>query len=494
MRGHMFHIRFAKQSLAIWLATAALAFAAPDQALAAAKTALDIQSYELRVDLDLTHARDEISDNRLHGTAQITLRNQSGAPIDTVPEVLNRLLQLKTATDADRHSLAIDQRLTELKDWETFQVRAATIHLKTALAPNQTAKLTLIYEGELAGYQETGMDYVRERLDPAFTILRPENFSYPNLAEPTKDAVFARWGNDADVFNQHLIATVPKGERVIYSGTLVAERKGEKTTTFDYVSRQPSGFFVATVGPYAELDRGSSRVIFFEQDRKNAERLGDALVRGTDVLRSWLGPMPSQGIEIVEIPDSYGSQTISPMIIQTADAFRDEGELNQLYHELSHVWDVKDTDPASCRYNEGLAMFMSALVEEKADNKATAPADMAKRLFKSAQRMLEQDATARSLPIAAYGQQGKTDFSYTVGGVFFALLHHAVGQEKFLEFIHTYRQTHPKGASFVMFVSAVRALGPVPNRLANEFLVGTAGIDKLRATHSFEELQAQFLN
>ena len=368
----MFHVHFSKRHVAICLAMLALVCAAFGKAEAEEQTAIDIQSYELRIDLDLTHTSYDIAENSLHGTAQITLRNRSGAPIVSLPVVLNRLLKLKTATDGDHRPLDIDQHLTELKDWENFQVRAASIHLKMPLAPDQTMRLTLTYEGALASYQESGMDYVRDRLDPAFTILRPENVSYPMFAEPTAASVQARWGSEADVFDQRLIVTVPKGERVIYSGRLVAEGKNEKTATFDYASQKPSGFFITAIAPYAELQRGRSRVLFFEQDRNNAEQqFADAMVRGAEVLTSWFGPMPSSsgGIEVVEIPENYGSQTISPMIIQTADAL---AKFNPLYHELSHLWDIRSTDPAPARWEEGLAMFVASLVEVQADHKTAA--------------------------------------------------------------------------------------------------------------------------
>jgi len=126
-------------------------------------------------------------------------------------------------------------------------------------------------------------------------------------------------------------------------------------------------------------------------------------------------------------------------ILQSASAFKDENRIYELYHELSHIWNIPSIDKNPCRLeSEGLAMFLQYLVTEKLNNKHGILDSSATQVFKNLKSRFADDSVAFNTPIKDYGWKQMTDLSYRKGMLFFYLLYKSVGEVEFMKTIKDY--------------------------------------------------------
>jgi hypothetical protein len=162
----------------------------------------------------------------------------------------------------------------------------------------------------------------------------------------------------------------------------------------------------------------------------------------------WWGPLEDyRGFAVIEIPDGWGSQADVTSIIQTAAAFKDSTHLPQLYHEISHQWNVRSTETFPPRWEEGLAMFAQYLVAEVRTGEPALESAV-ERYYKSVKKKLKDKPDYATTALVDFGRAGRTDFSYSMGMLFFATLYDLIGPTEFHE-VHArhYRRFHRSGAS-----------------------------------------------
>jgi len=213
---------------------------------------------------------------------------------------------------------------------------------------------------------------------------------------------------------------------------------------------------------------------------------------------NWFGPADDfQGFAIIEIPEGYGSQTDVTSILQTADAFQKRDNLTALYHEISHIWNVRANDPLPSRFeSEGLAMFLQYLVQEKLDNKADALQSGYDRLSNRFIQQCERNPKCNDVPIIKYGDEGLTDLSYTKGMLFFYLLYHVMGEDDFLDVMGTFYQKHNKtGATSEDFLKHVRERSKHNlDKLYDEWIYGTESSRLVLDGMPVKDLIQRYLN
>lgn len=363
----------------------------------------------------------------LSATAHLRVENRSAAPVAEVTVLLNRLLAVSRASAPDGRALRIGQTLTAMADFEKFQVRAATIALGTPLPPGAATTVTIAYSGWIAPYTETGMLYVRDQVDSAFTILRADALSIPVVSAPS----MAEWRAGAADFTFRVRVTAPRHLVVAAGGRETGRSVGDSLTTWEFTAARPAPFLLVAIAPYAVIEREGIRVYHFPADsagaRTVADRAGQALAR----LAGWFGPLrEAPGITIMEIPDGWGSQaSLVSGIIQSAAAFRDPGRLGELYHELSHLWNAPDLERPSARWNEGLATFLERRMRAELDGDDLAEAS--ERLFRWFQGLAARRTVLAEVPFRDFGVRGLTDNSYGLGGVMFSVLFARLGADRF---------------------------------------------------------------
>jgi hypothetical protein len=445
-------------------------------ALALERGDIDVELYSLeyRISLDGEYA----FQNALTGTANIRFRNIGSEPIKNLPLLLNRLMRYETVTDDEGRILEIQSRLMELENFAFFHANSGVVSLAKPLQPGDISELSISFGGLLTGYVGAGMLYTQEYLDPAFTILRSEVLPWPQIAEPDWLEVRRGW---ADPFDWTAAFDVPISHRVANGEPVEVIAQGDRRM-FRYRSTRPDTYLVFPIAPYAEVRVSANRIFYLPGSQAGAQRLAEKLAQAMTLFESWFGPLAQEGgLSIIEIPEGFGSQAKFPTIIQTADAFNSAEEIDQLYHELSHLWNVDTHAPQSPRLEEGLATFLQGLVDVKLGGNISLTEYMAgisSRMTDTYKRNPEY----QDIAIADFGREHVTGLTYGVGALFYYDLYKSLGEEKFISLLSGYYDAYTNGGgNFDALVTFYRKhVGHESARLVDEWLIGTGYVAKLK--------------
>ncbi|HVP14078.1 MAG TPA: hypothetical protein VMS88_00960, partial [Terriglobales bacterium] len=367
--------------------------------------------------LDLTVTLDYDA-SRLSGSATYELENWTRHPASRVSLLLNRLMLATGVRDAAGRRVPFDQDVRRFEDMPMRQVTQVVVHFARPVPPGGRATVRIDYHGNLTGYEEVGWLYVHDHIDTTFTILRTDALAFPDVGglsdAANRSAPRASFVYDASV-------RVPARLVVATGGRPTRIGHDDGTVTWRYQSGRPSPFLNLCIAPYDTLSRGAVRVFYFPADSAGGRRLMSAAESAMATYRRWFGPLrETPEVCVSEIPDGWGSQADAVGgIIQSAAAFRDRHRLFELYHELSHLWNVEDTDSPSPRWNEGLASFLENLMMEELDGwTRRAAADSSTIVWLKGR--LAADTSLSRVPLVDYGRRSMTDWSYSVGGILFA--------------------------------------------------------------------------
>jgi len=433
-----------------------------------------LTAFALDADLDM-------AGRRLKGSARLEVENVSNATAAIVPLLLGRLMRFDRMEDDGGQTLLAEDDVVVFADSPMLQVRRAIVHLARPVPPGGRTAIRVRWSGPVVGYPETGSLYIRDRIDPEFTILRADAYAFPVVGVPSrmanKQAAIGDFSFDARV-------TVPKGLTVANGGELVGREEGAEDRVVWRYRSEAAPFLNIAVAPYETTEEGGIRVFAFPRHHEGAARVRGAAARAVALFRSWFGPTARPPrFAIIEIPEGWGSQAnLAGGIIQTESAFTDPGAMIELYHEISHFWNVPDTEPLSPRWNEGLASYLQYRAAVELDGKQDLDATIeaaAGRLRKE----VEQEPRLSSIPMAAYGRSGMTDDSYGVGRLLFAILEKTIGAARFREVLGGFYQRYKlSGATTADLASYLEDQGGGPVRaLLEEWLTTARWALRLRA-------------
>ena len=421
---------------------------------------------------------------RISGTATLTLRNTSDAAVSLVPLLLNRLLRVSAVRAEDGRDLTHHQRITSFEDWETFQVNVIQVDLARPLPAGESARIAVEFEGHLVGYAETGMLYVRDHISRDFTILRSDALAFPVVGVPSAEvnraAPFALFDFEATV-------TVPEDLVVATGGEEIGRTVSDGRVTWHYRSRAPAPYLIVTIAPYQIASADGLRIFHFPEDSVGGRAMLESSRQAAERYQEIFGPLDRPlALTIMEIPDGWGSQaSLTGGIIQVAGAFRDADRTQELYHEMSHLWNAVDLDTPSPRWNEGLATFLQGRLAREIDGWEGEPA----ALERTAERLLERCGSGEPcghVPLRDFGIEQMTDFSYSVGRLMFAALYESLGEEAFDGALRThYQASKTRGTRTDDMVQAfVDEGGPVALRIFDDWLESAAWLNLLREAGS----------
>ena len=462
-----------KRAVLIFVFLVAATFGQSAVALERGDIDVELYSLEYRISLDGESA----FQNTLTGTAKIRFRNTGSEAIKNLPLLLNRLMRYEMVTDDEGRALEIQSRLMELKNFEFFQANTGIVSLLEPLRPGDALELSITFGGRLTGYVDAGMLYTQETLDPAFTILRSEVLPWPQIAEPDWLEVRRGW---TDPFDWTAAFDVPISHRVA-NGEPVQVSVEDDRQIFRYRSTRPDTYLVFPIAPYDELRVGANRIFYLPGSRAGAQHLAEKMTQAMDLFESWFGPLAqNDGLAVIEIPEGFGSQARIPTIIQTADAFNSAEKIGELYHELSHLWNVDSHEPQSPRLEEGLAMFLQGLVDVKLGGHVSLTEFMA-GISSRTTDTYKRNPEYQDIAIADFGREDVTGLSYRVGALFYYDLYKSIGEEKFISLLSGYYDTYTNaGGNFDALVIYYRKhLDDDSARLVDEWLVGTSYVAKL---------------
>lgn len=400
----------------------------------------------------------DFGEGSLSATATLTVRNPSRRPVPEIPVLLYRLLKVTSIRDAGG-VMSFRQHVVALEDEPRQQVNAVTIRPSRPIPPGGVATFTLVYQGYLAGYEETGSLYIRDRIAPSFTILRTDAIAYPMIGVPSRRANHAAGFPE---FDYRVGITVPDSLTVANGGRLIHRRSEGGRTTWTYGNLAPAWRMDFAIAPYRTRETPRGWIFHFPQDSAGAVQVAEAVDQSLRLFTRWFGPpLGPAGFSVIEVPDGWGSQRDVTAILQTASAFRDPERLHEVYHEVSHAWHVKSLEPASPRLEEGLASHLEVLASDSLLGGSRA-AERIEATVGWLRTLLERKPEFQGIAMKDFGRRNVTDLSYSAGSVMFAILHRLVGEAAFREIVGGYhRRYHATGGTTTQFVAHASEVSPV---------------------------------
>jgi len=400
-------------------------------------------NYNLNVKVDF-------QEDKMYSTCELSVLNPTDEKVQIIPLLLYRLLKVTSIKDEYGNSISYKQQVLAYEDWEVMQVNFVEIELEKPIVKDEIKKLFIKYSGHLLGYSETGMNYVKDKIDPIFTIIRPDCQAYPEIGYPSS---IVNRKSGLQNFDYTIVATVPDSLMVVNGGKLINKTSKNGFTTYIYKNIKKAWRIDIAIGKYSALQYDKTKLFFFPQDSIGAKTVLKYVEKTFDLYSSWWGPLKDfQGFSVIEIPDGYGSQADVSSILQTASVFVDSTQMRQLYHEISHLWNVESNDEFSPRWNEGLATFLEYLVIEKLENREYL--DYVTKWYLNTVKMeLLKDTVFASTPLIDFGKKSITQYSYSMGMIMFRVLYGIVGETNFNEIVGSFYQKYYKtGASTEDFV------------------------------------------
>ncbi|MFO7892209.1 MAG: hypothetical protein R6U63_00625 [Longimicrobiales bacterium] len=360
----------------------------------------------------------------LDGRATLTVENWTDRPAPELTVAVGRLMQVETVTGPDGAPLPFHQEVTAFQDWTLRQANFVYVELPGPVAPGDSVPVTVTYAGHLVGATETGMRYVQDHIDPAFTVLRAEAFAFPQVTGPSMASTRTV---PRRTFPFSARVTVPETLVVATGGETVNRTTADGRATYDVRSRRPVPFLNMTIAPYEVYEHGGIRLYLFPEDTARGPELLQTVTRALDWFRARYGELPrAPAFSLMEIPDGYGSQAhLDAGIMIEASALAPEESRAHLYHELSHFWNAPDAETPSPRWNEGLAMYLQERVAMELDGSDLGRAQAA--MARSVCRRARESEAVRTTPLEAYGKADMTRWSYSVGAVLFHVLDGVMG-------------------------------------------------------------------
>lgn len=433
----------------------------------------------------------DYDESSLSSTCELTVKNSTESPIQTLPLLLYRLMTVDSVVDGNGRKLGFTQNVRAFDDFDRQQVNFIEVKLYDNLAPNQSATLKLKYRGYLAGYVETGMRYVRETIDPEFTILRLDCYAYPVVGTLSYAANRAEGLRD---FEFVAAINVPDSLVVVNVGRLDSVSAHDGRAAYHYRSLAPSWRMDFAIAQYANVELGANTIYYLPGDSSGAVMVADAMRRCLDKYTEWFGPLTgSNGFTVIEIPDGFGSQADATGILQTASAFKDQGEMRQLYHELSHCWNVKETDAARARWQEGLATFLEYLTADSLDN-ANDLDRVAQWYLQNIREKSNRDSTYLTIVPADYGRHHITGRSYSVHMISSHVLRDVVGHNQFCRIFRTfYEQYGDSGATLAQLSKhSTTVAGHDLEPFFQDWFFTTRAISRIRDGQTLDQLAAYY--
>lgn len=399
--------------------------------------------YDLKIQIDFKQ-------QRLNGNCLLTVQNVGEEAQREIPLELYRLMKVSAVTDRAGNPLVFQQRVQSYEDWEQLQVNYITAQLPEALPPGDSTSILIRYDGLLLGYTETGMRYVQDRIDPEFTIIRPDCRAYPMIGVPS-------WKTNRAAglpeFDYRVQITVPETLVVANGGRLTVKSQNTDRVTWQFENIKPAWRIDLAIADYGVLNTGKNRIYYFREDSLAAQNIAGSMNKTLNLYKEWFGPLNNyQGFSMIEIPDGWGSQTDKTAIIQAAAAFKDPHRMYELYHEISHLWQAPETEKYPVRWNEGLSMFLQYLTVEKLEHHP-AQRQAVEKVITKLHKQFTQKPRLANIPFIEYGKQSLTGLSYSYGMLVFYKLYLEAGEAALLKTVGEYYQSHAdQGASLNQFL------------------------------------------
>lgn len=335
----------------------------------------------------------------------VTLENHTTQTLSAIPFLLYRLLQVDQVEDEAGQALPFTQDVVVLADEPRWQVNAITVSLLEPLATGASTRIRIQYHGPVCGYSEV-MAYVQDHVGERYTLLRWETLWYPLVGHPAE-------ASPRDPFRFDLSVAVPPGDLIVVSnGRMSSVERGAEGICYRWHSIRPVkwGRMTVACAPFKQLDVSPTVSLYYlMDDNGNEQAVVRAVRRAHELGTAWFGPLSSQVLRIVEVPEGYGGEAADYLILIPAGTFKGDDQtvyrrsLSQLGHELIHLWNAPSREETSSRFlDEGITHYVEALLlrEEFGEDAYWERMGRYRRYFMSA------GEAAYPIPLAEAGMHG----------------------------------------------------------------------------------------
>ncbi len=353
------HSRLARRALGLtsvfFLSWVLLSLVASRPALAAEKTRLRVDDYQIDVELlPQTHKL----------TARATLKVTALEDLNVATFQLNNALRITKLTDAS------NKPLTPERNTQDSTVRFA---LNSSIPKNTGTTFAFEYEGTL----ESADDSPVQGLKLAYVGPDTSYLLYSGLWFPVE-------GYGVNRFTSTISVTVPAHMVVIGSGkepsgeAKKAESAIANSKTFTFISDKPSFPGTIIAGTFQEFKTDEAGVdvhVFFKPNKKElgAEYASTAVKAFTYFVTQY-GVAPAPRLKIVEIPDDTVPTAWAPEIAALSSrAITEKINYRLLSNTIAHQWWGVSVSPASKAdwwLSDGFARYSEARYVESAAGEA----------------------------------------------------------------------------------------------------------------------------
>lgn len=399
--------------------------------------------------------RIEPEKERLGGRVRISFVNSGNQPSSRLEFILYRLLKVASVQDGQGKPLRFTQQVVSMTDEETWQVNHVVVELPTPVPPGGESAIGVEYGGGVFGYPEV-MRYVRERIGEDYVLLRGESFPYPLLGDASV-ATFHRFFRPL-TFDATI--NVPTGFVLVCGDAQALGKASEGRVEFACSRTRPLEQLNFALAKFQVLrdDPEHIAVYALPSEAQAAQTLLTEMKRARDFYSTQFGKLEdSLGVNLIELPDGWGSYTGKGFIFQTAAAFKDPSSIPELYHEVAHAWNaVPKPEVQRARwFDEAFASYFEYLAVESFQGDEAYRKGL-ERGRQSFVRAAARDAQAVNVPIADYGKYEIGQYSYTKGEWSLYVLDQLLGRDVFrraiTRFLTEYRT---KPADFMDFKNTV---------------------------------------
>lgn len=391
---------------------------------------VNVTTVDYQLDLNIDYDSEKIL-----GKAGLTIQNITDKPLRNVSLLLYRLLAVELVDNGMGEPLEFEQNVVSFNDIEKMQVNYIKVELNSDLLPGEKRLLKIEYSGHILGYSEMGYKYIKDHISPAFTIIRNDIKAFPLPGVPSRKI---NTNISLPSFTYLANITVPDSLVVANGGELLQRKTENGFITYTYKSLVPSWRMDFAISDYNQLKGDGIRIFYFPEDSVGAAGVLQAAKKSYDLFKNWFGnPEVGSMLTFIEIPNGWGSQKDAVTIIQSAAAFKDPKRHREVYHEISHLWNVKPLDNPNPRWNEGLASFLEYLSIEEIEGREITEA-RANLLIRWLKESVQKNPKWSDIPMIDYGREQLTDLSYSVGALMFDVLYRLTGQDDFNSIIGGY--------------------------------------------------------
>lgn len=219
-------------------------------------------------------------------------------------------------------------------------------------------------------------------------------------------------------FSYYLKVTVPNGLEVVNPGILDQKESSGDIETFTYSSISPSQYIAFSVAPYRIVKDESVTLYLFPESIRSGQWVLQQLKDCYDYYSKYLRNREPNGcLQIIEIPQGYGSFAGANFIFQEGKWMSDKQYLQGLYHEYAHVlFSVKAEGAVqqSRFFDEAIAQYLSAKAVESLQGEERFQELMISWL-NSFLAGVENDNKISLIPLTEYGVYDLGHLSYLVG-------------------------------------------------------------------------------